>query len=129
MIIAYDLGTGGVKASLVNEDCSIRKSTFRSYPTFCSPDGKREQRPLDWWNAIKDATSELVADGKASEINAICLSGHSMGIASIGRDGELLCDTMPIWVRRAGGIGTAGNGQPDRPDHHHSQISFRKGIL
>ena len=60
MIIAYDLGTSGVKASLVSEDCSIIKSTFRSYPTLCSPDGKREQRPLDWWNAIKDCTVELL---------------------------------------------------------------------
>ena len=97
MIMAYDLGTGGVKASLVSEDCAIPKSTFRSYPTFCSPDGKREQRPLDWWNAIKDATVELLAYDPNVKIDAICLSGHSMGIASLGKNGELLCDTMPIW--------------------------------
>ena len=97
MVIAYDLGTSGVKASLVSEDCSIKKSTFRSYPTFCSPDGKREQRPLDWWNAIKDSTSELMQGENASDVNAICLSGHSMGIASLDKNGELLCDTMPIW--------------------------------
>ena len=97
MIIAYDLGTSGVKASLVSEDCSIIKSTFRSYPTLCSPDGKREQRPLDWWNAIKDCTVELLQGEKSSNVNAICLSGHSMGIAPLDKNGELLCDTMPIW--------------------------------
>ena len=52
-IIAYDLGTGGNKASLYNIDGRCLAENFVSYPTQYPATGWHEQRPNDWWNAVR----------------------------------------------------------------------------
>ena len=99
-VIAYDLGTGGVKASLVCQKGEISGSTFIPYNTFFSEDNYQDQRPEDWWNAIVESTHKLLAGRSEEEINSIvslAISGHSLGVIPIGKDGSLLRDKTPIW--------------------------------
>lgn len=97
-VLALDLGTGGIKASLVGHDCRVICGAFSAYPTYCSPDGRREQRPGDWWRAAISATRELLAAANGGcEITAVGISGHSMGRVPVGCDGELLEEYTPIW--------------------------------
>ena len=99
-VIAYDLGTGGAKASLVDAEGHILESTFVGYETFNTPDGRQEQRPDDWWKAIKTSTKELLCkkgEDISANIVALAISGHSLGVVPIGRDGTLLRDRTPIW--------------------------------
>lgn len=98
-IIAYDLGTGGTKASLYDEHGVSYKDCFISYPTYYPESGFHEQRPTDWWNAIVDSTRMLLTDRKidARQIFCLAVSGHSLGALPMSAEGELLADSVPIW--------------------------------
>ena len=96
-ILAYDLGTGGLKASLFDEDGISRASAFRSCETYYARTNFREQDPNDWWRILLESTGDLLAGGiPASEIACVAISGHSLGVVPVGKDG-LLSDRVPIW--------------------------------
>ena len=98
-IIAYDLGTGGAKASLYDREGTCQASTFVSYETFYPDSGWHEQRPQDWWNAIVASTRELLARKIASpsDIEALAISGQSLAVIPLDAKGELLRQQIPIW--------------------------------
>jgi xylulokinase len=58
-LIAYDLGTGGIKASLFNGKGDSLSDVFIQYETFFPADKFFEQRPMDWWNGVCEATKLL----------------------------------------------------------------------
>ena len=96
-ILAYDLGTGGLKASLFDENGVSRANAFRSCETFYGDANFREQDPNDWWRILVESTGELLEEGfRASDIACVSISGHSLGIIPVGKDG-LLSDRVPIW--------------------------------
>ncbi len=98
-IIAYDLGTGGNKASLYDLDGSCVAECFESYSTHYPQNGWHEQRPLDWWNAVVTSTHRLLqASGVDSKNILACgISGHSLGVVPLDKEGNLLRETTPIW--------------------------------
>lgn len=98
-IIAWDLGTGGNKASLYDENGICLASNFTSYDTFYPTHGWHEQRPTDWWSAVVASTRKLLEGSKVDtrEIAACGISGHSLGAVPIGAGGELLREYTPIW--------------------------------
>jgi hypothetical protein len=57
-IIAYDLGTGGNKASLYDEEGNCLVSTFVPYETIYPRAGWHEQCPMDWWNAVEPTKND-----------------------------------------------------------------------
>jgi xylulokinase len=98
-IIAYDLGTGGSKASLYDVDGSCLATTFVSYDTVYPATGWHEQRPEDWWKAIVESTRRLLAQSGAagSDVECMAISGQSLGVVPVDKDGKLLRETTPIW--------------------------------
>lgn len=97
-IIAYDLGTGGIKASLYNADGNALASVFEAYETFY--DGViHEQKPNDWWMAIIRTTQLLIeqSDTKVNTVAALSISGHSLGAVPLDKDGNLIRTATPIW--------------------------------
>jgi xylulokinase len=98
-ILAYDLGTGGNKASLYTEEGECLDAVFVSYDTLYPQAGWHEQRPADWWDAVVESTRRLLASGKASPESVECLavSGHSLGCVPLDRSGKVLRETTPIW--------------------------------
>ena len=101
-ILAYDLGTGGNKASLYDADGRCLASVFVPYETHYPQAGWHEQRPMDWWNAVVQSTRQLLAAGRVDpgEIECLALSGHSLGCVPLGANGQLLRDATPIWSDR-----------------------------
>ena len=100
MILAYDFGTGGIKASLFDADGRVVASGFDAYETHYPASGFHEQAPADWWRATVKATRLLVADltpAQVGQIRAIGLSGHSLGVVPLDADGNLLRARVPIW--------------------------------
>ena len=98
-IIAYDLGTGGNKASLYDTGGRCLAENFVSYPTLYPATGWHEQRPEDWWNAVVESTNRLLAEASIDR-NEICccgISGHSLGVVPLDREGNLLREATPIW--------------------------------
>lgn len=98
-LISYDLGTGGTKASLFDECGKSCASAFISCDTSYPFPEFREQRPDDWWNSVVVSTKKMLAKTQISseDIVALAVSGHSLGAVPIGKNGELLAESVPIW--------------------------------
>lgn len=97
--IAYDLGTGGVKASLFNENGESLSDVFLSYDTIYPMEKFMEQRPMDWWMNVCKATKLLLDKTGINPGTIACaaLSGHSLVAVPLDAEGRLLADQVPIW--------------------------------
>ncbi|MCL4386124.1 MAG: FGGY-family carbohydrate kinase [Cyanobacteria bacterium] len=98
-IISYDLGTSGVKASIFDENGNSIANSFEQYDTYYNGALIHEQKPKDWWNGIIISTKNLLLKSKISpnEIEGVSISGHSLGVVPVDKNGELLCERVPIW--------------------------------
>lgn len=99
-LLAYDFGTGGIKASLYDEAGQCIADGFDGYPTYYPAAGFHEQEPEAWWPATISSTHKLVAtlsDEVKQHIVGIGISGHSLGVVPLDKDGKLLRDRTPIW--------------------------------
>ena len=94
MVLSYDFGTGGIKAALFNDAGTCVRDCFAAYPTHYPDSGFHEQSPADWWAAVETSTRAL---GDLSEVVALGISGHSLGVVPIDAEGRLLRDRVPIW--------------------------------
>ncbi len=97
--IAYDLGTGGIKASLHRQDVSPMAYAFAEYPTYYPQPHFQEQRPEDWWAAVCGATKELLGRTgvAAQDIACLALSGQSLVALPLDGQNQPLLDQVPIW--------------------------------
>jgi len=98
-IISYDLGTGGVKASIFDEHGIGIANSFEQYNTYYNGALIHEQEPKDWWNGIIISTKNLLIKSGISpnEIEGVSISGHSLGVVPVDKNGKLLCKRVPIW--------------------------------
>ncbi|TKG93935.1 pentose kinase [Puteibacter caeruleilacunae] len=98
-IIAYDLGTGGCKASLYDTKGTCLADSFISCDTYYPQQGWHEQQPNDWWQAVVQSTKNLLgnSDIDKQSIVGIGISGHSLGLVPMSENGELLRNSVPIW--------------------------------
>ena len=98
-IIAWDLGTGGNKASLYDAEGNCLAATFVEYSTFYPKSGWHEQKPDDWWNAIVASTRDLLKKTGVDKDDIYCcgISGHSLGAVPLDKCGNLLRESTPIW--------------------------------
>jgi xylulokinase len=100
LLLTYDIGTTGAKAVLFNKDASIVGSKYKKYETYYPKPGWVEQAPEEWWQAVIEATRELVDSSSVdpNRIAGISFSGQMMGQVPVSRGGKLLLDRVPIWA-------------------------------
>ena len=101
-VIAYDLGTGGLKASLHDASGTTLAFLVCEYPTLYYKEVFHEQRPEDWWQAICRSTRLLLDKVKEQnickeQICALAISGHSLVGIPMDREGRPLVGQVPIW--------------------------------
>ncbi|MCT4648075.1 MAG: FGGY family carbohydrate kinase [Carboxylicivirga sp.] len=98
-IIAYDLGTGGCKASLYDKAGHCVADSFIACETYFPAENCHEQKPSDWWNAIIDSTDLLKQKSGVGkeQIKAIGISGHSLGCVPLDKNGQEILTATPIW--------------------------------
>lgn len=98
-VIAWDLGTSGIKASLFSEYGVFLADVFEPYNTFYPAPMQMEQRPEDWWNRVCSATHALLEKSGvcAACIRAAALSGHSLVGVPFDAHGAQLLSSVPIW--------------------------------
>ncbi|WP_372530556.1 FGGY-family carbohydrate kinase [Euzebya sp.] len=97
--LGLDLGTGGCKAVAVDADGAALASAFAGYETTFPANGWHEQRPDDWWDAVRTCCTELstrLDDGLAA-VRAVGLSGQSLAPVLVDAQGQLARQTVPIW--------------------------------
>lgn len=96
-LLAFDLGTSGVKCSLFDKDGQLLDSRYGEYETFYPQPDWRQQRPVDWIARIREACRELMEEVPDAEVCGIGVSGHSLGAIPVDGQGNLLVEYMPIW--------------------------------
>lgn len=82
-ILAYDIGTTGVKTCLFEVDDKIRllKYASRSYPLYILDGGGAEQDTEDWWRGMIESTREIFEgkEGAADGADSGSTGGSSAG--------------------------------------------------
>jgi len=73
-IIAVDLGTTGIKVSIVDFEGNVYGSAYNEYPLITVSSGQAEQNPLDWWNGLISCIRELHEKIELSKIKITAIS-------------------------------------------------------
>lgn len=78
--LGIDIGTGGSRAVVIDENGKVIASANATHEDFASPEiGWAEQNPDDWWRACKEVIGKVLQEVKAEEITAISFSGQMHG--------------------------------------------------
>ena len=104
-VIAYDVGTTGVKTCLVSvgEKLRITGDAYGEYDLFVMEDGGAEQDADQWWQAMCDTTRELVSRTEISpdDIDGISFCSQMQGLVLVDREGSALRRPMSYLDQRA----------------------------
>jgi len=79
VLLGLDLGTGSLKALLMDASGSVLGEGTASYPVRSPHPGWAETDPLDWWEACVRAVRTAVGESGAS-VRALGLSGQMHGV-------------------------------------------------
>ncbi|MHA1594628.1 MAG: xylulokinase [Candidatus Baldrarchaeia archaeon] len=103
-LLAYDIGTGGTKTTLVSVDGEVIGSTIKEYPVHYPQPGWAEQDPEDWWKAIVEGTREVLQRTgiNPSDIAGISFDAQMINVIPVDEKGRPLRRSI-IWLdARAG---------------------------
>ena len=102
-ILAIDLGTSGPKVAWATVQGEVLAHEFEATPTLLLPQGGAEQRPADWWNAIKIALARLLDRHLIAldDLAAISCTAQWSGTVAINRDGQPLGNAI-VWMDARG---------------------------
>ena len=95
-ILALDVGTSSVKASLVSTELQIVSEAAQRYETHYPAPHCAEQHAQDWWGAAVAAVRglfEINPEG-AKDVCAIGISAHMLGLLPVDAKGEPLTPSM-----------------------------------
>lgn len=98
LLLGIDIGTSGTKAVLVDEKGKVLASATSEYELLSPRPGWYEQRPLDWWGAVCEATQAVTkkAKVKPAQIGGIGLSGQMHGSVFLDAKGRVLRPAL-LW--------------------------------
>lgn len=96
VLLSFDIGTSGLKASLVDENLNILRNVTTTYPTRHLPGGVVEQDAMDWWMSAVRAMMMLreLAPEYVKRVDAIGVTGHMLGCLPMDADGQPLTPAM-----------------------------------
>ena len=93
MLLGLDLGTGSLKALVLNENGQVIAEASRAYSVHAPQPGWAESNPNDWWRAAREATLELGHVG----ITAVGFSGQMHGLVLCDAKGQALRNAI-LWA-------------------------------
>ncbi|TXT63921.1 MAG: Xylulose kinase [Promethearchaeota archaeon] len=98
-ILAIDHGTGGPKCAIVSTHGDVINWAFEPVDLITGKGGLAEQKPNEWWNAMKKASQKVLEDCEipVEEIVGVCNSSQWSGTVAIDRDGNPLMNSI-IWM-------------------------------
>ena len=102
-ILSIDLGTSGPKVALVSTQGEVVDWEFEPMPLLLVPGGGAEQRPDDWWDAIKTAAARLLGRRvvPVDDIVALSCTTQWSGTVAVDRAGRPLMNAI-IWMDSRG---------------------------
>ena len=104
-VIAYDIGTTGVKTCIFEVEDEIRYVTGEScgYHLYIVEHGEAEQDPDEWWEAMGQTTREALqtAGLLPQQIEALSFCSQMQGLVLVDREGKALRRAMSYMDQRA----------------------------
>ena len=99
LYLTIDVGTGSVRAALVNPGGAIVAIRAFEHEQIVPEFGWSEQRPEDWWSGVKQAIRAVLDEepGALSRIAAVCACGQMHGTVLLDANGKLTRDAVPLW--------------------------------
>jgi xylulokinase len=98
-VLGVDVGTGGTRAVLTNQNGEVVSSATCEHVPFASPKiGWAEQDPHDWYQATGSAVRQTISAARVdpSAISAIGLAGQMHGAVLLDENNEVLRPAL-IW--------------------------------
>lgn len=97
-LLGIDVGTSACKVAVFDEDGKVLAQASRPYEVYYPASGWAEQDPNEWWEAICDATKEVLASEEVQNdlICGIGVDGQGWSTIPVDRQGRCLANT-PIW--------------------------------
>jgi len=87
--IGVDLGTSALKLVMMNSKGELVKSVSKEYPLYFPRSGWSEQKPTDWFLAVKEGLKELAASAD-EKIGGISFGGQMHGLVILDKDDNVL---------------------------------------
>jgi len=104
-VIAYDIGTTGVKTCIFKLDKKIEivASSSAGYPLQVLKNGGVEQNPNDWWDKMCYTTKQALKESglKASVIEGISFCSQAQGVVLVDKNGNAVRPAMSYMDQRA----------------------------
>ena len=104
-VIAYDIGTTGVKTCLfsIGKDINLLASMQQEYQLYILDNGRAEQDADEWWEALCLTTRKLfaVTEVKPSDIAGISFCSQMQGMVLVDHNGHALRRPMSYMDQRA----------------------------
>jgi xylulokinase len=99
LTLAIDVGTGSVRAALVDGAGQIVTIAAREHDQIVPRFGWAEQRPADWWTGVATAIRTVLADvpDAKGRISAVVACGQMHGTVLVDGNGQLTRDLVPLW--------------------------------
>ena len=105
-VLAYDIGTTGVKTCLFSIDQTIElaASAQQGYDLYILPDGGAEQDPDQWWEAMCATTRAIFAKAgvKPEQVAGLSFCSQMQGLVLVDREGRPVRRAMSYMDQRAG---------------------------
>ena len=94
-LLGIDIGSSGVKATLVSPERGIVASTSREVALYSDYPGWAEADPGEWWSATCEVIARLLNDSAVSsdDVGALAVSGMVPAV--------VICDDQGVPLRRA----------------------------
>ena len=107
-VIAYDIGTTGVKSCLYQISNGIKfvAGGYEGYDLYILENGGAEQDAQQWWDAMCSSTKELFSKTEVmpQEVEGITFCSQMQGLVLIDKDGNALRRPMSYMDQRAGDV-------------------------
>ena len=98
-VLAYDLGTSGVKGVVVSKQGEVLASSTADYPYRIPQPGWGEQDPEDYWQGVCCVTRQAIAESgiSPSQIGAIAFGTLWKGVIPVDSEGNALRSSI-LWL-------------------------------
>ena len=104
-VIAYDIGTTGVKTGLISvgETVELVADAYQGYDLYILENGGAEQDADQWWSAMCETTRSLMKKSPVppEKIDGISFCSQMQGLVLVDKEGNALRRPMSYMDQRA----------------------------
>jgi xylulokinase len=99
LVLAIDVGTGSVRAALVDLAGRIVAISAREHRQIVAAFGWAEQRPAEWWEGAVASVRNVLdkVEGGAHRVLAVAACGQMHGVVLLDDAGSLVLDSVQLW--------------------------------